>query len=135
MQAIAWLERLQLGDKLQEYPGQLSGGERQRVALARAFAVQPRLLILDEPTSALDHATAQTALQAVQDLVDQGTTVLMSSHRVEELTGRCEQRIALHRGRVSDIEWLPTARSHLATASGNDADQGVVTESETIAPS
>jgi len=108
VRAILWLDRLKLGGKLHEYPGRLSGGERQRVALARAFAVQPRLLLLDEPTSALDHATARIALEAVKELVEQGTTVVMSSHRVDEIVGMCDQQIALRDGQVSDIERHPT---------------------------
>jgi ABC-type multidrug transport system ATPase subunit len=103
-EASEWLERLNLGDKLPEYPSRLSGGQRQRVALARAFAVRPRLLVLDEPTSALDRATAQIVLAAVKELVEEGTTVVMSSHRMDEVTEMCDQRIGLHDGRLSAIE-------------------------------
>ena len=128
MRAIIWLERLQLGDKLYEYPGRLSGGERQRVALARAFAVQPRLLLLDEPTSALDHATARIALEAMKELVEQGTTVVMSSHRVDEIVGMCDQQIALRNGQVSNIERHPTWGGRLAIVERKEADGQVRTE-------
>jgi ABC-type methionine transport system ATPase subunit len=104
--AAQWLERLKLADKVDEYPAHLSGGERQRVALARALAVRPRLLVLDEPTSALDRATARLVLEAVRELVEQGSTVVMSSHRVDEICELCDQRIGLQNGRVSDIERL-----------------------------
>ena len=106
--ATEWLERMQLGDKAEQYPCSLSGGERQRVALARAFARRPRLLILDEPTSALDRATARIVLEVVKELVDEGSTVVMASHRVGEVDGLCDQRVALCDGRVSDIEQRPT---------------------------
>jgi ABC-type methionine transport system ATPase subunit len=135
MRATSWLERLKLGDKLHEYPGRLSGGERQRVALARAFAVQPRLLLLDEPTSALDHATARIALVAVRELAAQGTTVVMSSHRVDEIAGMCDQRIALHNGHVSHIERHPTRAGRLATVERQEADRQVSAERGKIAPS
>jgi len=110
-QATVWLERFKLGDKVGAYPCHLSGGERQRVALARACAVEPRLLVLDEPTSALDNATAQAALQAVQELVGRGTTVVMSSHRVDEIVGLCDQQVVLRNGRIAEIERRPTTAS------------------------
>ena len=128
MRATIWLERLKLGDKLHEYPGRLSGGERQRVALARAFAVQPRLLLLDEPTSALDHATARIALEAMKELVEQGTTVVMSSHRVDEIVGMCDQQIALRHGQVSSIERHPTWARRLMMVERQEADRQVSTE-------
>jgi ABC-type methionine transport system ATPase subunit len=102
--ATEWLERLKLAEKVDEYPAWLSGGERQRVALARALAVRPRLLVLDEPTSALDRATARLVLEAVRDLVEGGSTVVMSSHRVDEIYEMCDQRVGLQKGKVSDIE-------------------------------
>jgi ABC-type methionine transport system ATPase subunit len=105
--AVEWLERLGLGDLIDAYPVTLSGGERQRVALARALAPRPDLLILDEPTSALDRATASVALDAMSELVDAGTTILMSSHRDLELAGRCHRRLAFHDGRVLDLKEEP----------------------------
>jgi ABC-type methionine transport system ATPase subunit len=102
--AAEWLDRLGLGDKLQEYPSHLSGGQRQRVALARAFAVEPRLLLLDEPTSALDRTTALRVLSAVRELSEAGATVVMSSHRTDEVREMCDQWVGLQDGSVSAIE-------------------------------
>ena len=102
--AVEWLERLNLGDKLSEYPCRLSGGEAQRVALARAFVIEPTLLILDEPTSALDGDTARVVLDAVEELARNGTAVVLSSHRVDECLDRCDQRVVLERGQVLRIE-------------------------------
>jgi ABC-type multidrug transport system ATPase subunit len=99
-QAMIWLERLGMGDKVEAYPWRLSGGERQRVALARALAPGPSLLLLDEPTSALDTATAAEVLEAIGDLCDAGTTVIMSSHREDEVVARCDKRIGLSKGRM-----------------------------------
>lgn len=99
--AREWLERFGLGDKLDEFPGELSGGERQRVALARALARRPQLLLLDEPTSHLDHGSAQVVLAAIQELVQQGAAVVMSSHREKELEAVGICTIVLERGQVT----------------------------------
>jgi ABC-type multidrug transport system ATPase subunit len=102
-EATAWLERLNLADKVDAYPWRLSGGERQRVALARALAPRPQLLILDEPTSALDLATARVVLDCISELVAEGSAVLMSSHREQEAAELAHQRVALRAGRVVEV--------------------------------
>lgn len=96
-----YLNRFGLEDKVQERPTSLSGGERQRVALARAIAPSPELLILDEPTAHLDDGSAKIVLSAIQDLVQRGATVVMSSHHEAELAGLATCRIVLSEGRVA----------------------------------
>jgi ABC-type methionine transport system ATPase subunit len=100
-QARDCLDRFGLDDKVRERPASLSGGERQRVALARAIAPGPELLILDEPTAHLDDGSARVVLSAIQDLVAQGATVVMSSHRESEVADLATCRIVLSEGRVS----------------------------------
>src|SRR5512141_1817099 len=63
----------------------LSGGEKQKVALAGVLAMRPRILLLDEPLASLDPASAQDSLDMVRKLADQGMTVLMVEHRVEDV--------------------------------------------------
>src|SRR5512142_2102225 len=63
----------------------LSGGEKQKVALAGVLAMRPRILLLDEPLASLDPASAQDSLAMVRRLADQGMTVLMVEHRVEDV--------------------------------------------------
>jgi len=122
--AEEWLERLRLENKAAEYPCVLSGGERQRVALARAFAAHPRLLILDEPTSALDRDTARIVFEVVTELVEEGSTVLMSSHRVDEVFALCSQCIAVDKGRISSIERRATSAGCGVPPQGADGDEG-----------
>ena len=63
----------------------LSGGEKQKVALAGVLAMRPSILLLDEPLASLDPASAQDTLDAVRTLADQGMSVLMVEHRVEDV--------------------------------------------------
>jgi energy-coupling factor transport system ATP-binding protein len=63
----------------------LSGGEKQKVALAGVLAMKPSVLLLDEPLASLDPASAQETLDMVRQLADQGLTVLMVEHRVEDV--------------------------------------------------
>jgi ABC-type multidrug transport system ATPase subunit len=101
--ARSWLERFELDDKRASFPHALSGGERQRVALARALAPQPQLLILDEPTAHLDDGSARIVLTAIKELVHQGATVVMSSHRIEEVASLQTCRIEMDAGRVTQV--------------------------------
>jgi ABC-type methionine transport system ATPase subunit len=132
-QAHHWLDRLKIGHKAAEYPARLSGGERQRVALARAFAIRPRLLILDEPTSALDRATARLVIEIGCELVDQGGTVVMSSHRVDEIAEQCDQRIGMSNGcivaverRTSGARPVGAREQAIGSLPASGADQGIV---------
>ena len=79
----------------------LSGGEKQKVALAGVLAMQPSILLLDEPLASLDPASAQDTLDAVRNLADEGMTVLMVEHRVEDVLRIHPDRILyLSEGRI-----------------------------------
>lgn len=102
-EARYWLGEFGLDGKADQYPAHLSGGERQRVALARAIAPRPQLLILDEPTSHLDNGSARVVLSAIKELVGQGATVVMASHREEEVAELQTCQIVLEQGRVTSV--------------------------------
>jgi energy-coupling factor transport system ATP-binding protein len=76
----------------------LSGGERQRVSIAAALASGTDVLLLDEPTSQLDDGLADEVVDAIQDLRDQGTTVVVSEHRIERLEAVAGLRVHLTAG-------------------------------------
>jgi energy-coupling factor transport system ATP-binding protein len=79
----------------------LSGGEKQKVALAGVLAMRPRILLLDEPLASLDPASAKDTLDAVRALADQGMTVLLVEHRVEDvLRIRPERVMFLSEGQI-----------------------------------
>ena len=98
-----WLERFGVEEKELAFPHMLSGGQRQRVALARACAIRPDLLVLDEPTSALDADTAARALSVIQELVRDGATVIMSTHRVDTMRDFADQRFLVDNGHAYAI--------------------------------
>lgn len=81
--AKAAMDRIGLGDRLDNLPSQLSGGEQQRVAIARAMAHNPKIIFADEPTANLDSETANTVLDAFLELNRQGQTIVMVTHEPE----------------------------------------------------
>lgn len=75
------LEKVGLGNRLNNFPAQLSGGEQQRVSIARAVAKRPKILLCDEPTGALDYQTGKQVLQILQDMSrKEGATVIIVTH-------------------------------------------------------
>jgi lipoprotein-releasing system ATP-binding protein len=99
--AMALLDRLGLEPRSGHRPARLSGGEQQRVAIARALANDPKILLGDEPTGNLDHATGESVLSALLDLVRQsGLAALIATHNTE-LAGRLDRIVALAEGRLA----------------------------------
>ncbi|QUN05830.1 energy-coupling factor ABC transporter ATP-binding protein [Shewanella yunxiaonensis] len=86
------IELAQLGDLLKANAATLSGGERQRLALARAWLLKPVLLMLDEPISNMDKVSQQLVFSMIEELKNQGTGLLLSSHQDSELIRLCNER-------------------------------------------
>jgi len=83
--ALAWLNRLGLGNFTNAYPHELSGGMRQRVAIARAFAVEPDILLADEAFGHLDEVTAAELRDTFLKLArERGSTAILITHQLEE---------------------------------------------------
>ncbi|MGM0631629.1 MAG: ABC transporter ATP-binding protein [Pseudomonadota bacterium] len=93
------LEEYWLTEQRRQFAGTMSGGQKQRLALAGATLHRPRLLILDEPTSAVDPQSRRDFWDILFALVEQGTTVLVSSHYMDEAE-RCHNLAILDRGRL-----------------------------------
>lgn len=81
-QAKAILEKVGLSERADYYPSQLSGGQKQRVAIARALAMNLDVLLFDEPTSALDPELVSEVLKVMQDLAEEGRTMLVVTHEM-----------------------------------------------------
>ena len=78
----------------------LSKGMRQRLALARAILHEPKILFLDEPTSGLDPTTARGIHKLIRNLRDNGSTVFLTSHNMEEVVKLCDNVSLLHKGTI-----------------------------------
>jgi len=81
-QALALLERVGLADRAGAYPIQLSGGQKQRVAIVRALAMEPEVMLFDEPTSALDPEMVGEVLNVMQQLAEEGMTMVVVTHEM-----------------------------------------------------
>ena len=104
------LEKVGLGDRLNNFPAQLSGGEQQRVAIARALAKNPKILLCDEPTGALDYNTGKAVLQLLQDTCRKtGRTVIVITHN-SALTAMADRVIRIKSGKAisNDVNKHPT---------------------------
>ena len=80
--AEALLDKVGVLDKRDAWPNQLSGGQQQRVAIARALAMQPRIMLFDEPTSSLDPEMVNEVLAVMQQLADDGMTMVVVTHEM-----------------------------------------------------
>jgi len=106
------LHRVGLGDRLGHRPKELSGGQQQRVAIARALVTQPDLLLADEPTGNLDSKTGQSILKLLDDLHEEGLTIVMVTHD-EQIADRCDRVIRLVDGELNSDELTPKGQARI----------------------
>jgi putative ABC transport system ATP-binding protein len=97
------IDMVGLGSRKKHLPSQLSGGQQQRVAIARALAGEPRFLLADEPTGNLDSEMADSVMELLEEINQDGTTIIMVTHE-PNLALRAQRNIFVRDGRLDTAE-------------------------------
>lgn len=101
--AIQMLERVGLGDKIDNYPSQLSGGQKQRVAMARAVVMRPKIMLFDEVTSALDPELVGEVLEVIRDLAQhEDMAMVLVTHEMDFALDIADKVLFLDEGVIAE---------------------------------
>ena len=95
--ALKYLDQVGLKEWATHLPNELSGGQKQRVAIARAMVAEPKVLLADEPTGALDSTTSYEVMDLIQNINDQGNTILIVTHE-QDIANMCKRIVFLKDG-------------------------------------
>ena len=130
------LERLGLAEKRNTRYKKLSGGQKQRLSIALALVGRPRIVVLDELTTGLDPAARRNTWALIQDMRDQGVTILLVTHFMEEAERLCDRVALIDAGRVVALgSPPPSSRGSEATSgSGSTLQSHSTTGSCSISP-
>jgi polar amino acid transport system ATP-binding protein len=108
-EAMAFLERVGLADRRDDYPMQLSGGQKQRVAIVRSLCMHPEILLLDEITAALDPEMVHEVLDAVLSLARSGSTMMIVTHEMAFARAIADRVLFLDQGEIVEESRDPKA--------------------------
>lgn len=111
------LTRLSLIDKRQIKPRALSGGMKRRLMIAKALIHKPKVLILDEPTAGVDIELRHQLYDLVRELNAQGTTIILTSHYLEEVELLCGRIAVIHKGELVALDHKDELKKRFATSS------------------
>ncbi|MDD2533582.1 MAG: amino acid ABC transporter ATP-binding protein [Eubacteriales bacterium] len=100
--AFALLDRVGLREKADVYPIKLSGGQKQRIAIARALAMNPEIMLFDEPTSALDPEMIGEVLDVMQELAEEGMTMVVVTHEMGFARRVASRVLFMDDGRIAE---------------------------------
>lgn len=101
--SMEMLEKVGLGDKLDNYPSQLSGGQKQRVAMARALVMRPKIMLFDEVTSALDPELVGEVLEVIRDIAKEGEmAMVLVTHEMEFARDVADRILFLDNGVIAE---------------------------------
>lgn len=98
--ARRYLDRVQIAEKADSFPGQLSGGQQQRAAIARALCMNPKIMLFDEPTSALDPEMIKEVLDTMVSLAGEGMTMLCVTHEMGFAREVADRVMFMDRGEI-----------------------------------
>ena len=110
-----WLQQLQLWDKRDAISRSLSGGMKRRLMIARALIHEPRLLILDEPTAGVDIEVRRSMWEFLRRINEQGTTIILTTHYLEEAESLCRNIAIIDEGRIIENDRMSTVLRKLHT--------------------
>jgi len=108
--AMQYLEKVGLADWAAHLPSELSGGQKQRIAIARALAAEPKVLLADEPTGALDSTTSYEVMQLIQNINDEGKTILVVTHE-DDIAQMCKRVVILKDGVIIEDKKVNQVRA------------------------
>ncbi|HEX5651149.1 MAG TPA: ABC transporter ATP-binding protein [Steroidobacteraceae bacterium] len=110
-----WLRQLQLWDKRDAVSRTLSGGMKRRLMIARALVHEPQLLILDEPTAGVDIEVRRSMWEFLRRINEQGTTIILTTHYLEEAESLCRHIAIIDEGRIIENDRMSTVLRKLHT--------------------
>jgi putative ABC transport system ATP-binding protein len=113
--AMHYLEKVGLAPWADHHPNELSGGQKQRVAIARALASDPKVLLADEPTGALDTTTSYEVMEIIQQINDEGKTILVVTHE-DDIAHMTKRIVNLKDGVIIDDSPVTQVRASQAKA-------------------
>ncbi|GEQ85289.1 ABC transporter ATP-binding protein [Patiriisocius marinistellae] len=111
--ALHYLEKVGLAQWATHLPNELSGGQKQRVAIARALASDPKVLLADEPTGALDTQTSYEVMELIQNINDEGKTILLVTHE-DDIAHMTKRIVNLKDGLIIDDSNVTQVRASVA---------------------
>ncbi|CEN83548.1 ABC transporter ATP-binding protein [Paraclostridium sordellii] len=117
------LELVGLYDRKNDYPDSFSGGMKRRLNIACSIVHKPKILIMDEPTVGIDPQSRNNILEVVKSLRDEGTTIIYTSHYMEEVEAICNRIIILDNGQIVEFGYKDEIKTKYRSKGLNNLEE------------